>query len=940
MGDDDDLGDDLSRPRVHQFTPPESPREISSDDDDESVTSGSWRATSSGTIGVILSGSSPQKASRFVRSAEHLPAGTHTNHPPPIVKPMALVHNRAGRARSRSEGAKSLLAPASPTGAAYVRMSPSRTPPQSQPPSPPLTERAAFRDSTDFSADSSTSLVSPISPNPGFQWDQPLVIPPDVGLPMQKPSALAIRPEPARFGLIESQKDHQMLTGSSGSHHLGEIGFERSEKELGSGAYGKVWLGLRDNGEFLAIKEIQIAPNEKYSARLEAVENEIELMRTLDHPHIVRYLGSKRDEVRGAFYILLEYVSCGSIQVLLKTMGGPLDERVIRKYARQILLGLAYLHSRNPPVAHRDIKSANVLVETTGNVKLADFGCSKVLNELLEGEETYDSVLGTPHWMAPEVIRQEGAGLPADIWSFGCTVLEMASGKPPWSHIREPTAVLFHIAAKEEIPQIPDSLSEEGKDFLRRCFQRDPSKRPTAAELLQHAFVSTDHVGTTSLREERDSEEYINSLMVSQSLSVMPQFLSVLPPHLVVYIFQFLPVQDLCSVAAVCRHWRTAASSDILWQVKAQQQWPWLTSSKGNRWRDVYVQGTSRLSWRKRNLTLDTLRGHSRAVTCLDARGASDRLVTGGEDKKIRLWSVSKHKCVLTFRGHTRPVSCVRFDDARVASGGGDCVVRLWDINKGKLLRTIDAHPKTVRGVELLSTSVVSCSTDGTRVWDMETGTALSNHLSSVVCNSVRSDMQGSRILVACQDGTLRMCDLRSNRPAADVLLAGHADAVTCVQWGRATSGNGGGAAPTSISVQDIIASSSMDATVRLWDIRSAQRALSVLRPTGWEGPLYAVDMDDSVVAAGGRDRVLHVWDLASEELMRQLKNHHTDTITGVAVGQEKCIFSCSRDKNVRVLRQERDQSKGAAFSLGGFLRLPQIFHSSPTLHSEDSPPK
>ena len=286
-------------------------------------------------------------------------------------------------------------------------------------------------------------------------------------------------------------------------------------------------------------------------------------MRNLDHPHIVRYLGSRRDLGRGAFYILLEYVSCGSIQALLKTMGGALDERVVRKYSRQILLGLAYLHSRDPPVAHRDIKSANVLVETTGNVKLADFGCSKVFSDLVEGG--FNSVLGTPHWMAPEVIRQEGAGLAADIWSFGCTVVEMTTGSSPWSHIRDPTAVMFHVASSAELPQIPDSLSETGREFLRLCFQRDPSRRPSAAELLLHPFVSSDHVVQTSLRDIHNSEEYFNSL-VTQSLSTMPQFLSVLPANLVVYIFQFLPLSDLCAVSAVCRQWRAAAAADALWK--------------------------------------------------------------------------------------------------------------------------------------------------------------------------------------------------------------------------------------------------------------------------------------------------------------------------------------------------------------------------------------
>ncbi len=159
------------------------------------------------------------------------------------------------------------------------------------------------------------------------------------------------RPNP----IISSEIDDGLMR--SDGQNLREVGFVRSEKALGQGAFGKVWLGLRDNGEFLAIKEIQITQGDKYAERLEAVEKEIELMRNLDHPHIVRYLGSRRDLARGAFYILLEYVSCGSIQGLLKTMGGPLDEKVIRKYSRQILLGLSYLHSRNPPVAHRDIKS-------------------------------------------------------------------------------------------------------------------------------------------------------------------------------------------------------------------------------------------------------------------------------------------------------------------------------------------------------------------------------------------------------------------------------------------------------------------------------------------------------------------------------------------------------------------------------------------------------
>jgi hypothetical protein len=196
-----------------------------------------------------------------------------------------------------------------------------------------------------------------------------LFIPPDQGVPEKLPPRSLLLERSPIFA-----SDMENLERSDGKSMPD---FRRSDKTLGQGAFGKVWLGLRDNGEFLAIKgflllffvvldsqtkslscpEIQISQGDKYAERLEAVEKEIELMRNLDHPHIVRYLGSRRDLANSAFYILLEYVSCGSIQGLLKTMGGPLDERVIRKYSRQILLGLAYLHSRNPPVAHRDIKS-------------------------------------------------------------------------------------------------------------------------------------------------------------------------------------------------------------------------------------------------------------------------------------------------------------------------------------------------------------------------------------------------------------------------------------------------------------------------------------------------------------------------------------------------------------------------------------------------------
>ncbi|KAG0486197.1 hypothetical protein HPP92_008292 [Vanilla planifolia] len=198
------------------------------------------------------------------------------------------------------------------------------------------------------------------------------------------------------------------------------------------------------------------------------------------HKNIVQYYGCEM--VDDKLYIYLEYVSGGSIHKLLQEYG-QFGEPAIRSYTKQILSGLAYLHAKK--TVHRDIKGANILVDPNGQVKLADFGMAKHIT----GQSCPLSFRGSPYWMAPEVIKNvSGCNLAVDIWSLGCTVLEMATSKPPWSQY-EGIAAMFKIGNSKELPTIPDHLSDEGKDFVRQCLQREPSKRPTATELLQHPFI-------------------------------------------------------------------------------------------------------------------------------------------------------------------------------------------------------------------------------------------------------------------------------------------------------------------------------------------------------------------------------------------------------------------------------------------------------------------
>ncbi|XRB05940.1 mitogen-activated protein kinase kinase kinase [Pycnococcus provasolii] len=259
---------------------------------------------------------------------------------------------------------------------------------------------------------------------------------------------------------------------------------------IGSGSFGSVFLGLNsDTGELLAVKEVPVsAKGTKHTEALQQLESEVVLLAKLQHPNIVRYVGTIREEAN--LYIFLEYVPGGSIASLLARFG-RFEESVIRVYTRQILSGLAYLHAMR--TAHRDIKGANILVERSGRVKLADFGMAK---QMVEHMSVTKSFKGSAFWMAPEVVRQQGHGCAADVWSVGCTVLEMASGKPPWSQCSTQVQAIFLIASSSELPTIPETLSPDATEAILLCLQREERLRPSAEALLKHGFVADAEVPT------------------------------------------------------------------------------------------------------------------------------------------------------------------------------------------------------------------------------------------------------------------------------------------------------------------------------------------------------------------------------------------------------------------------------------------------------------
>jgi len=256
---------------------------------------------------------------------------------------------------------------------------------------------------------------------------------------------------------------------------------------IGKGAFAEVFQGIdTETGKFLAVKQIKLK-NEALAAA-KALQREINVMMQLPrHRNIVKYLGCEQTSDR--FFIFLEFCSGGSIASMLEKFGA-LDESIVKRYTREVLSGLEFLHSSG--IVHCDIKGGNLLVSEDGVVKLADFNSSRLLESMTAGgAQDSRSLVGTPSFMAPEVAKQLDAGFKADIWSVGCTIIQMLKANSDiWNGATNAQALIFRICCATCPPMFPEGASTDCLDFLSRCFQIEPEDRPTSQELLRHSFVA------------------------------------------------------------------------------------------------------------------------------------------------------------------------------------------------------------------------------------------------------------------------------------------------------------------------------------------------------------------------------------------------------------------------------------------------------------------
>lgn len=248
---------------------------------------------------------------------------------------------------------------------------------------------------------------------------------------------------------------------------------------IGKGGYGVVYKGLTiETGEIVAIKQVRYVNIPK--DQLTTIMVEIDLLKNLRHANIVKYIGYFR--TKEYLHIILEFVESGSLQGILKKFG-KFPEPLVVVYMTQVLAGLVYLHEQG--VIHRDIKGANILTTKEGHVKLADFGVATKLGDPKSDQST---VVGTPYWMAPEIIELCGATTKSDIWSVGCTIVELLTGIPPYFDLA-PMPALFRIV-QDDCPPLPENISPALKDFLMQCFQKEPQLRVSASKLLKHPWLT------------------------------------------------------------------------------------------------------------------------------------------------------------------------------------------------------------------------------------------------------------------------------------------------------------------------------------------------------------------------------------------------------------------------------------------------------------------
>jgi len=308
------------------------------------------------------------------------------------------------------------------------------------------------------------------------------------------------------MAVMGSMSDASMSLGQSFASTLEPQGFdggrwelESSEvemgRELGSGAFGTVFKG-KMRGKAVAIKKLNVQQFDDET--LASFKQEVAVMSKLRHPNIVSFLGACFEP--GEYMMVTELMARGSLWDLLHDEKVNLSFKKRMKMAKDAALGMNWLHCSKPPFIHRDLKTQNLLVDENFTVKVADFGLAHMKRHGEEGERGNYGTIGTPLWMAPEVLKKEEYDESADMYSFAIVLWELLTQKDPFPEVDSWANLIEVVVTQEQRPEIPKECPTRLRKLITACWAQDPASRPTFEQIIPQfdqiivdAIIHDDH---------------------------------------------------------------------------------------------------------------------------------------------------------------------------------------------------------------------------------------------------------------------------------------------------------------------------------------------------------------------------------------------------------------------------------------------------------------
>jgi len=437
---------------------------------------------------------------------------------------------------------------------------------------------------------------------------------------------------------------------------------------------------------------------------------------------------------------------------------------------------------------------------------------------------------------------------------------------------------MFYIGTTQDPPAFPEDISEEAKDFLQRCFVRDPSQRPDATTLLTHPFV----LNTVPI----SSEEHFSQIATVESIKtplLIELSILFLPDELTRHIFCFLSPSDLTSVGLVCKAWNRVANHATFWKQRYILKWGDL------------IQDFPKVDWRmllcEHSTAVDRLGGKivskqlkcKKATTCLAL--TDEFLMSGSTDKRIRFWNYkAKLKRLKSITSHTAAIVDIFVHNGQLFSCAEDQTLRVWDLRSRKAVETIHTPDQCNTCMVFESSGrVVTGSSEGKiSVWEVNNPestepTILNEHGPSVMSLAIYNE---TTLIGGMKDGAIRLWDLE--KMECLISLRGHDEQVNCVTVNKAT---------------DQIFSGGVDGTIQCWDM---EKCICIERKE-LSSPILSLASNDHIFAAGLENGYVVVWDLYTHLELRRVEVFSSAPLSALQLDEQGDLY-CGGNKNIKIL--------------------------------------